>query len=166
MTRDEMLRLQNAARIYQSRFDEAYQSWGMRAPAPARIDSVEDVYDYRRRMAADAKLQLPRNGASAREGDPTFAELRRLKYTAMADDVYEKLEPLLLRAVAAAGKRNDSIPADSPPREIHERGPNGGHMIRFLGTRSFVHDFKAIPRRVLGFRTEHGYVTSNGYTLR
>jgi hypothetical protein len=161
-----MLRLQNAARIYQSRFDEAYQSWGMRAPEPTRIDSADDVHDYRRRMAADAKLQLPRNGASAREGDPTFAELRSLRYRTMADDVYERLEPALLRAVTAASKRNDSVPATDPPREIHERNENGQHVIRFLGERSFIHDFKAPVRRLLGFKTEHGYVTSNGYTLR
>jgi hypothetical protein len=166
MTRDDLLRLQGAARTYRERFDLAYQSWGMRAPAPSRIDSVGDVIDYRRRMAADAKLQLPRNGASAREGDPTFAELRALRYRTMDDDVYERMEPMLLRAVTAAGKRNDSIPATDPARAIHERGPNGEYTIRYLGERSFVHDFKAPVRRVLGFRTEHGFVDTTGAMLR
>jgi hypothetical protein len=73
---------------------------------------------------------------------------------------------MLLRAVAAAGKRNDSIPADSPPREIHERDANGQHIIRFLGERSFIHDFKPPVRKVRGWFTNQGFVGTDGCTLR
>jgi hypothetical protein len=98
--------------------------------------------------------------------EPTFGDLRRSQYPSMADDVLAVLEPSLLKAVAAAGKRNDSISFDEPLREIHERDANGSHVIRFLGMRSFVHDMKAPTRRVLYFRTAQGPVRTDGRPVR
>jgi hypothetical protein len=80
----------------------------------------------------------------------------------MDDDVLNVMEPSLIRAVMAAGKRNDSVPFDSPPREIHERGPNGEQVIRFLGERSFIFDMKPPVRRVAYFRTNYGPVRTDG----
>jgi hypothetical protein len=80
----------------------------------------------------------------------------------MADDALAIMEPSLLKAVAAAGKRNDSVPWGEPLREIHERGENGEHVIRFLGERSFIHDMKAPVRRVAYFRTSQGPVRTDG----
>ena len=84
----------------------------------------------------------------------------------MDDNVLDAMEPSLIRAVMAAGKRNDSAPADSPPREIHERGPNGEHVIRFLGERSFIHDMKPAVRHVVYFRTSSGPVRTDGRPVR
>jgi hypothetical protein len=152
LTRDQLLLVQAAARKYQERYVEAFQSWGVEPPRPAYCDSIEAAGEYRRELAVRAKKLLPR--------EPTFGALRRAQYRAMDDSVLDVMEPSLLKAVAAAGKRNDSVPADSPLREIHERGPNGERMIRFLGERSFVRDMKSVPRRVAYFRTPLGAVRS------
>jgi hypothetical protein len=161
LTRDQQLQLLGAMRHYQARYDDAYQSWGVRAEAPAYSDSIESVSDYRRNEAVRAKKLLPMSDNRAAPGDPTFAELRRVKYWPMPDDAFEVMEKHLLRAVAAAGKRNDSVPYGEM-REIHERGENGEHIIKWLGQRSFVHDFKSIPRRVAYFRTDSGPVRTDG----
>jgi hypothetical protein len=122
--------------------------------------------DTRRGQAVRAKKLLPFSETRLDPGGPTFAQLRRTKYWDLPDDAYEILESDLLRAVSAAGRRNDSIPADSPPREIHERGSNGEHTIRFLGERSFIHDMKAPVRRVAYFRTDQGPVRTDGLPVR
>jgi hypothetical protein len=166
MTRDQLLRLQASARVYQERYDRALESWGLRAPALAYCDSAEAVSDYRRGQAVRAKKLLPFSETRLDPGGPTFAQLRHTKYWDLAADAYEVMEPMLLRAVAAAGRRNDSIPADSPPREIHERGSNGEHTIRFLGERSFIHDMKAPVRQVAYFRTDQGPVRTDGLPVR
>jgi hypothetical protein len=86
-------------------------------------------------------------------GEPTFGELRRVQYRQLADDALGVLMPQLLKAVAVAGRRNDSIPFDAPLREVHERDENGTHVVRFLGQRSFIHDFKSPTRKVISFNT-------------
>jgi hypothetical protein len=148
LTRDQLLQVNAVARSYQAIYDEAFKSWGVRAPAPAYCDSVEAVGEFRRNLAVQAKRLLPFSEARVDPGEPTFGDLRRVQYRRMADDALAAVEPSLLKAVAAAGKRNDSVPPDAPLREIHERGENGEHVIRFLGTKSFVHDFKPPVRRV------------------
>jgi hypothetical protein len=166
LTRDQLLLVQAAARDYQARYVEAFQSWGVEAPRPAYCDSAEAVGEYRRDLAVKAKKLLPLSETRVDPREPTFGALRRAQYRAMDDAVLDVMEPSLIRAVKVAGTRNDSIPADSPPREIHERGPNGEHVIRFLGERSFVHDFKPAVRRVAYFRTNQGPVRTDGLPVR
>jgi hypothetical protein len=162
LTRDQLLLVQAAARDYQARYVEAFQSWGVEAPRPAYCDSIEAVGEYRRELAVKAKKLLPLSETRVAPNEPTFGALRRAQYRSMDNDALDAVEPSLIRAVKVAGTRNDSVPADSPPREIHERGPNGEHVIRFLGERSFVHDFKAPVRRVAYFRTNSGPVRTDG----
>jgi hypothetical protein len=101
----------------------------MRAKAPV---IGEDVNDYRRDLAVQGKRLLPESH-----------KLRAVQYRSLKADAYEVLEPQLLKAVAEYGNRNDSVPFDAPLREVHERGRNGEHTIRFLGQRHFVEQFKA-----------------------
>jgi hypothetical protein len=162
LSRDQILQLQGAARHFQAQWDDALQSWGMRAPAPVVCDSVEAVTDYRRNLAAKQKTLLPLSETRAAPGEPTFAALRRTKYWDLKDDAFDVLEPSLRRAVAVAGKRNDSISFDEPLREIHETDENGARAIRFLGMRSFIHDMKPPVRKVLYFRTAQGPVRTDG----
>lgn len=56
MTREQLLQVQASARVYQTRADEAFEPWGMRAPAPVL---GEDPDDYRRKLMILAKNQLP-----------------------------------------------------------------------------------------------------------
>jgi hypothetical protein len=162
--RDRLLRLNGAAKAYQERYDSAYAAWGMRAPQPPLCQTPDDVDEYRRNQAAAIKKLLPFSEARAdsKPGTSTFASLRRIKYWDLPADALEIFEPELIRAVKVASTRNDSIPAGDPPREIHERGPNGEHTIRFLGMRSFVEDFKAPIRKVTSFTTDQGRWKPNG----
>jgi hypothetical protein len=153
LTREQQLRLLGAARHHQAKFNDAYQSWGVNARVPILSDSVEAVDDYVRNECVRAKKLLPMSDVRSAPGEPTFAELRRVQYRQLADDALGVLMPQLLRAVSAAGKRNDSVGPDDPLREVHERGPDGSHVVRFLGQRSFIHDMKAPMRRVVLFNT-------------
>jgi hypothetical protein len=153
LTREQQLKLVGAARHYQSQFNDAYQSWGVNAEAPVLSDSVTAVDDYVRNECVRAKKLLPMTDVRSAPGEPTFGELRRVQYRQLDHDALGVLMPSLLKAVSAAGKRNDSIPFDAPLREIHERDENGSHVVRFLGQRSFVHDYKAPVRRVISFNT-------------
>jgi hypothetical protein len=56
MSREELMRVQASARIYQERADNALQPWNIRAPAPTL---GEDVDKYRRTLAVKIKRQLP-----------------------------------------------------------------------------------------------------------
>jgi hypothetical protein len=166
VTRDQLLQLQSVARLYQERYDKALESWGMRAPAPAICDSAEAVNDYRREQAVRAKKLLPLSETRVAPNEPTFGALRRAQYRSMDNTVLDVMEPSLIRAVMAAGKRNDSIPFDAPLREIHETGKNGKKTVRFLGQRSFIHDMKPPVRRVLYFRTAQGPVRTDGMPVQ
>jgi hypothetical protein len=166
MTREQILQMQASARIYQKLYDDAYASWGMRASAPAYSDSTDAISDYRRTEAVRAKKLLPMTETRAAPGEPTFAQLRRTKYWEMGDQTFDIMEAHLLKAVAVAGKRNDSVAWGDPLREIHERGENGEHVVRFLGQRSFVHDMKPPVRRVAYFRTPSGPIRTDGQPVQ
>jgi hypothetical protein len=56
MSREQYLRQQASARVFQERADSAFEPWGVRAPAPTL---GEDVGDYRRKLAIQAKRLLP-----------------------------------------------------------------------------------------------------------
>jgi hypothetical protein len=158
MTRNEILQQQASARTYQARFDSALESWGLRARGPNAQESPDD---YRRDQMASNKKFLPFSEMRAAAGDPTFAELRRIKYWEQPAQVLNILEPQLLRAIAAAGKRNDCVPPGEM-REVHERGPNGEHHVVFRGAESFVKQLGRPGRRVTGWNTPQGFVRANG----
>jgi hypothetical protein len=150
MTRDQILQMQNASRVYQERYDDAFSSWGMRTPAPPLPTRPEDVDEYRRSLAVQAKKLLPDDH-----------QYRKVQYRRLDDAVLNNLEPQLLKAVIEAGRSNDSVPLGSPLREVHKRGPNGEHVIKFLGQRHFIHDFKSPVRYVTSFTTNQGRWMSN-----
>jgi hypothetical protein len=100
--------------------------------------------------------------ASTKKLLPTDHKLRRVKYWDLKQDAYEALEPDLLRAVTEHGTRNDSVPFNAPLRQVTETAENGTKIIKFLGQRHFVSDFKSIPRRVAYFRTNVGPVKTSG----
>jgi hypothetical protein len=109
MTREQILQMHNASRVYQERYDSAFQPWGMRAPAPPLPTRPEDVDEYRRSLAVQAKKLLPDDH-----------KYRNVQYRRLDDAVLNNLEPQLLKAVSEAGRRNDSVPLDAPLREVHE----------------------------------------------
>src|SRR6516225_6245889 len=96
MTREQLLQVQSSARVYQARADNAFEPWGMRAPAPVL---GEDPDDYRRKLMILAKNQLP-------EGH----QLRRITVKRIPDDALDNFEKMYYDACRDAGSRNDSVP--------------------------------------------------------
>ena len=142
MTREQLLQQQASARVFQARYDSVLEPWGQRAPAPT---FGQDPEHYRRDMAAATKRLLPSDH-----------QLRKVKYWDLRNDAFEALEPDLLRAVAEHGQRNDSVPYDAPLRQVTEIDGNGMKIVKFIGQRSFVEDFKSPVRYVTSFTTPHG----------
>jgi hypothetical protein len=102
-------------------------------------------------MAAQTKKLLP-------DGH----ELRKLKYWDLDDTAFEVFEPQLLKALPQERRRNDTVPYDAPLREVIERDANGLKIVKFIGQRSFVHDFKSPTRRAHIF----DYTTRSFYPPR
>ncbi len=118
-------------------------------------DDPDYAERYRRELAYLAKKRLP-------EGH----ELTKFQVKHCPRDVLDVVEPQIFAACRASALQNDSVPFDVPLRRVEERDQSGVKAIRWVGSRSFVHDLKAPVRRVLGFRTEHGYVDITGSRLR
>jgi hypothetical protein len=152
MTREQLLRVQSSARVFQQRADDAFASWNMRAPAPVL---GEDPDDYRRKLMILAKNQLPENH-----------ELRKVTVKRIPGDALDNFEKMYYDACRDAGSRNDSAPPGQM-RMVEKVNPqNGQKFIEFLGTRSFIHDFPSYARRVVGFRTPEGLWNTGGRYVR
>jgi hypothetical protein len=144
LTRDDLMRMQNSARVYQERADSVFQQWGFRAPAPPL---GQDPQDYRRDLAVMAKRQLPYDH-----------QLRKIKLWKLPRDAFETLEPQVYDACREAANRPDSVPPGEM-REVTRINPENGHKeIHFIGDTSFVKDFTRPGRKVVSFM--HRYNTS------
>ena len=144
MTRDDLLRMQASARIFQARADRVFEAWGFRAPQPTL---GQDPEDYRRDLAVMAKKQLPHDH-----------QLRKVKLWRVPRDVFETLEPQVYSACREAAKRPDSV-APGTMREVTRINPQNGHKeIHFLGQESFVKEMGRPGRKVVSFM--HRYNTS------
>jgi hypothetical protein len=119
--------------VYQERYDNAMQPWGVRAPAPTL---GQDIEVYRRNLAVQAKRLLP-------DGH----ELKEVQYRAMPDSILNKFEPDLLSAVHSTASQNDTVPFDAPLRRVEEVDQNGLKIVKWIGQRSFIHDFTRPGRR-------------------
>jgi hypothetical protein len=83
-----------------------------------------------------------------------------------SDSVLNALEPDLLAAVQVEAWN----PCHVPPGELRERKivDEYGKVreIRFIGQESFVKQMSMPGRRVAGFYTPNGYITTNGTMMR
>ena len=143
MTREELLRAQDSARVYQERADNALASWDIRAPAPVL---GQDVREYRRDLAVKLKKLLP-----------ATHELRRVQYRRLDDATLSAFEPQLFKAVHAEAHNPDTVPPGEY-RRVVEIDQNGMKQVKFIGQRHFVHEFTRPGRRVVSFM--HKYTTS------
>ena len=129
----------NAARKYQSYYDEALRDIGGRVPEPILGQTVND---YRRESLRTFKrVFLSQND-----------ELYKVNYRGLRADTLSVFEPQLLQAcVANADNTNGMKPGEF--RQITKRNPYGQvSEIRFVGPESFV---KAMgrPGRLAKIRT-------------
>jgi hypothetical protein len=151
MSRDQLLQMQNSARIYQERADNALQPWDIRAPAPVL---GEDVDKYRRSLAVKLKKQLPE-----------AHELRQVQYRRLDDTTLSVFEPQLYHAVHTEARNPNTVPPGQFRRVVN-LDANGMKTVEFIGPQSFVHDFTRPGRRVTSFRTDQGFIDASGRPLR
>jgi hypothetical protein len=123
----------------------------MRAPEPV---IGEDPDHYRRKLLIKAKNQLPEND-----------ELRKVTINRLPEDALAPYENLIYSACDAAALRPDSVPPGEM-RRVEKIDGNGLKVVEWVGQRSFVHDFTIPGRRVLGFRTDQGFMNTSGRFLR
>jgi hypothetical protein len=151
MNREQLLQAHASARVYQARYDEAFAPWGMRAPEPVVGEPVDD---YRRKLAVKAKKLLP-------DGN----ELRPVQFRSLENDVLEVFEPRLIKECKESAYRADSVPLGTM-RRVEEIDSNGHKMVKWIGQQCFVRDMMIPGRRVLGFRTDQGFMNTSGRFLR
>ena len=150
-SRDDLLRVQSAARVYQARADDAFSPWGFRAKEPV---IGEDPDRYRRRLMIQAKRQLPETHA-----------LQKVTVNRLPTDALEPYETLFFKACKESATRPDSVPPGEL-RRIEEIEPNGTKTVKWVGQECFVRDLAPPVRRVLGFLTPNGYFNTAGRYLR
>jgi hypothetical protein len=136
MTRDQILQQHASARVFQARFDSAFEPWG----------------EFRRDLAVQVKKLLPEDH-----------KLRAVQYRSLRNDAYETL---VTSCCSRIWHRNDSIPYDAPLRQVTEIDGNGIKMVKFLGQRHFIEDFKSPVRKVFCFNTPQGAMTPGGQWMR
>src|SRR6516165_362540 len=140
------MRQRSIATSYQQRADAVFAEWGTRAKQ--RVEG-EDVEDYRRNLAVQAKKLLPYSNDRPAPDLPTFAELRRLKLWSLDRNTFEAFEPLVYRAAAVAYARDDTT-APGELREVVKVDPvTGFKEVRFFGRESFVKSMNRPGRRVV-----------------
>jgi hypothetical protein len=154
MTHAQLLEQQQRLRVYQEAADNVFQPWGFSAPAPVL---GEGGRDYQNRLALLAQNQLPDEH-----------ELRRLPISLMKDDAFEVMYPRFFQAAKKEVDNPDTVPPGEFRRVTQVNPENGYKEIRFVGPRSFTHDFTRIRGRVIGFAAldGSGYVTLNGTRKR
>jgi hypothetical protein len=151
MSREELMQVQASARVYQERADNALQPWDIRAPTPVL---GEDPAKYRRDLAVKLKKQLPDEH-----------KLRQVQYRGLDDAALSVFEPQLYHAVHDEARNPATVPAGEFRRVVNI-DTNGMKIVEFIGQESFVKAFTRPGRRVMSFRTDHGYLDSRGRPLR
>jgi hypothetical protein len=151
MTQEQLLEVQRRCRVFQERADQVFEPWGFQAPAPVL---GEDHGDYRRRLAILAKKQLPDDH-----------KLRQVQVRRMDDQALNMMEPQIYQACRTEAFNPNTVPPGQF-RRIPYTGPDGYKEIRFVGPRSFVHEFSRPGRRVASFNTPNGPIDASGRYLR
>ena len=137
MDRDQLLRQQASGRVYQEQFDNAFQPWGVRAGAPVLGESIDS---YRQKELIKAKRLLPDDH-----------QLRQVQIRKLPSDALDVFQPQILKACREAAYRADTVPVDAPLRRVEEVDANGLKIVKWIGQRSFVHDFTRPGRGVISF---------------
>jgi hypothetical protein len=154
--REHQKRVRHSNVEAQAWWDPVFEKLGTRAPPP--IEGA-DHWQYRADMAVGAKRNLPATHPLARE-----LQLRRL---AREPDktAFRNFEKQIHEALSAYAVSNDSAPKNQL-REVVDIDANGMKLHKFLGDRSFVHDFTQPARRVISFLTSQGPMDASGRFLR
>jgi hypothetical protein len=132
MTRDDLLRMQQSARLYQERYQRAVDPWDQQIKGPILGQSVDD---YRRDTLVKLKKLLPENH-----------ELR-IPVRTLRNDALDILEPQILQAVRAEAHNPSTVPPGEFRRVVRVDS-NGMKIVEWIGPQSFVKDMGRPGRRI------------------
>jgi hypothetical protein len=138
---------------FQEYYDDTLRKVGMRAPQPTLGQTVND---YRRETLRTIKRTfLPQNHP-----------LYQVQMRALKADALGALEPQVLEA-AVVEANNPIHVTPGELRKVEELDDYGKlKTIKWIGQESFVRAMGRPGRRVVSFRTDHGYVDASGRGLR
>jgi hypothetical protein len=143
----------NAARKFQEFYDSTLRKVGMRAPQPVLGESVNS---YRRETLRMLKRTFL----------PQTHDLYQVNYRGLKADALQVFEPQLLNACVVEANNPQHVPPGEL-RQIEEYDEYGKvKSIRYVGQESFVKQMSRPGRRVVGFKTDNGFVTTSGTMLR
>jgi len=151
LNREQMLQQDQSLRAYQQRADDAFSTWGFRAPAPSLSDDPRYPERYRRELLYLAKKRLPENH-----------ELRKFQVKHIPFDAFQVVEPQIYQPCREAACRPDSVPMgrDAPCRGRCPQWPPR----RELDWPGTLH--KSDGQTRISFNTSNGPVSASGQFLR
>jgi hypothetical protein len=137
---------------WRSHYNDKLKDIGFEVPLPK---AGQTVGGYRRHVAqviADSLL-------------PSGHSFAKMDWVDMPFDAFKNLEPMHLTH-AVTEYQNPANVTPGTFREIKKHLPNGQECVTFVGPESFVKQLGRPGRRVVGFRTDQGYMNTNGQFLR
>jgi hypothetical protein len=143
----------SASLKFQEYYDETLRNVGVRAPQPVLGDTVNH---YRRETLRNLKRTFL----------PQTHPLYEVQFRELKADALGILEPQLLKAVVV--EANNPCHVEQGQLKKIERLDQYGQVktIDWIGQESFVKAMGRPGRRVVSFRTDHGYVDASGRGLR
>jgi hypothetical protein len=141
-----------ASRRWQEHYQKEVEEIGLNIPSPTLGQSTND---YRREtMRLLKKTFIP----------PTH-DLYKVNMRGLPADVLSEFEEMLLPACRTEAFNPLTVPRGEI-REVVKTDANGLKVRHFIGQESFVKQMMRPGRRVISFRTDHGYVDASGRGLR
>ena len=142
----------DAARRWQEHYQKEVEDIGLRVPSPVLGQTTNN---YRREMMRLLKKTFI----------PQTHDLYKVQMRQLPDDVLAGFEQMLLPACRVEAFNPATVPRGEI-REIVRVDQNGLKVRHFIGQESFVRGMMRPGRRVVSFRTDHGYVDASGRGLR
>jgi hypothetical protein len=142
----------DAARKWQEHYQAQVEDIGLNMPSPTLGQSTNN---YRREMMRLLKQTFI----------PTTHDLYKVQMRGLPDDVLAGFEQMLLPACRTEAFNPATVPLGEI-REVVKTDASGLKVRNFIGQESFVKQMMRPGRRVVSFRTDHGYVDAGGRALR
>ena len=140
------------ARKFQAYYDDTLRKVGMRAPQPILGQTCND---FRRETLRTIKRTFLQNH-----------EFSKINCRGLPADALQAYEPQFLKAAVDEAYNPIHVPPGEL-RKIEEMDEYGKvKTVRFIGQDCFVKQMGRPGRRVVGFLTPQGYVTTSGQFLR
>src|SRR6516162_2839678 len=145
------------------------------------LDNIIKYREYYNKELSDIGFEAPTPKADQTGGNyrrttlqhfadrflPQLHEFAKMNYLEMPYDVLKIFEPQVLKACVKEYQNPNNVPLGElraiPKRDLLT---NTVQAIDFIGRESFVKAMGRPGRRVVSFRTDHGYVDASGRALR